>query len=109
MHREQIEALVQEHIEKTLGDVQTLQDLHQVLKRTNVSTRRPGDTADPLNAGLFHSLFLSHVRLAQMVSDLVMAHQNLQNRVDELEKAVPASQEAIINLQQRLQALESRQ
>jgi hypothetical protein len=106
MHREQIEAVVQESIEKTFGSFQTLHELHLVLKKTNASTLRPGDGADPLNAGLFQSLFLSHVRLAQMMSDMVSAHQGLQDRVETLERALVATQEAVINLQQRLAAIE---
>ena len=48
-------------------------------------------------------------RLAQMVSDLVGVHQSLQERVDVLEKAVPAMQEAILNLQLRVNSLEAPQ
>ena len=106
MHREQIEAIVQEVLEKTMGNTQTLHELHLILKKTNVNTLRPGDNADPLNAGLFHSLFLSHARLAQMVSDLVTAHQNLQDRVDLLEQATSATQEAVLDLQARIKAIE---
>ena len=105
MHREQIEAMIQEAIERTMGNTQTLHELHLILKKTNASTLRPGE-ADSLNAGLFHSLFLSHVRLAQMTSDLVGALSALQARVDALEGAVVTQQEAILNSQQRLAALE---
>ena len=106
MHREQVEAVIQEVIERTFGNTQTLHELHQVLKKTNVNTLRPGDSdALALNAGLFQSLFLSHVRLAQMFGDVVAAHQNLQERVDLLERAVPALQEAVLNLQQRIKAM----
>ena len=105
MHREQIEAIVQEAIERTMGNTQTLRELHQILKKTNANTLRPGE-GDPLNAGLFHSLFLSHVRLAQMTSDIVNVHQGLQERVETLERATAALQEAVLNLQQRVTALE---
>jgi hypothetical protein len=106
MHREQIEAMIQEAIERTMGNTQTLHELHLILKKTNASTLRPGE-ADPLNAGLFHSLFLSHVRLAQMTSDLVNVHSGLQARVETLEAALVASQEAVLNLQQRVNTLEA--
>jgi hypothetical protein len=105
MHREQIEAMIQAAIEQTIGNPQTLHELHLILKKTNASTLRPGE-GDPLNAGLFHSLFFSHVRLAQMTSDLVGALSALQTRVDTLEQAVVAQQEAILNAQQRVNALE---
>jgi hypothetical protein len=107
MHKEQIEAMIQEAIERTMGNTQTLHELHLILKKTNANTLRPGE-ADALNAGLFHSLFLSHVRLAQMTSDLVGALSALQTRVDTLERAVVAQQEAILNTQQRVNNLESR-
>jgi hypothetical protein len=107
MHREQVEAVVQETIERHFGSTETLRELHQILKKTNVSTLRPGESdALPLNAGLFQSLFLSHVRLAQMFSDVVAAHQSLLNRVDTLEAATSAIQEAVLNLQQRVNVLE---
>ena len=106
MHPEQIEAIAQEVLERTFGSTQTLQELHLVLKRTNASTLPPGDPAHPLNAGLFQSLFLSHARLAQMVSDLVGVHQGLADRVETLERATSALQEAVINLQLRIRAME---
>jgi len=108
MHPEQIEAIAQQTVERVLGNTQVLEELHLILKKTNVSTLRPGESdAIPLNAGLFHSLFLSHVRLAQMMSDFISAHQQLQDRVSLLEQSIPAIQEAVINLQMRMKAFEN--
>ena len=107
MHREQVEAVVQETIERVFGNTQTLHELHQILKKSNVNTLRPGDSdALALNSGLFQSLFLSHVRLAQMFGDVVSAHQQLQERVGTLEGALAAIQEAVLNLQSRIKNLE---
>jgi hypothetical protein len=109
MHREQIEAIVEGVIERTLGNAQTLTELHEVLKKSNVKTLRPGESgAVPMNASLFHSLFISHARLAQVVGELAELQQGAQNRLGQLEQAMAAAQEAVIDLQVRIKAIEQR-
>lgn len=107
MHREQVEAIAQEVLERRFGDSKTLDDLQTILQRTNINMTAPGESDEPARqAKLIHSMVMSHSNLAKALGGLAEAAERLQERIAQLEASNAAMQEAIINLQIRLRHFE---
>ncbi len=106
MHSEQVEAIVERTLERYLGDVQTLENLQAVLRKTNTHMAGPDQAADAQNAKLMQSFFLSLTNLARVVGNIAEAASQLQDRITALETTIPAMQEAVLNLQLRVRAIE---
>lgn len=108
MHPEQIEAIVERTLEQYFGDIPTLKNLQAILQKTNLRMAGETESSDMAkNSKLFPQLFLSHTNLAKVVGNLAEAMQRLQERIVTLESTIPPLQEAVINLQIRLQKLEA--
>jgi hypothetical protein len=107
MHPEQIEAVVERLLENRLGDIQTLENMQAVLRKTNVRMSQEDETAAMAqNARILQSMFLSHTNLARVVGNLAEAAQRLQERIVVLESTIVPLQQAVINLQERVKILE---
>jgi hypothetical protein len=107
MHSEQIEAIVERAIEQRLGDMQTLDNMLTVLRKTNVRMCQEGESpVVAQNARILQSMFLTHTNLARVVGNLAEAAQRLQERIVTLESTIAPMQEAVINLQLRMKAME---
>src|SRR5689334_6017666 len=107
MHPEQIEAIVQHMLEQQLGDQQTLEKMLLILRSTNVRLSADDEAAAMAqNAKILQSMFLSHTNLARVAGNLAEAAQRLQERIVTLESTIAPMQEAILNLQLRVKALE---
>jgi len=108
MHPEQIEAIVERILEQRLGDVQTLENMQTVLRKTNVRMCQEGESqAMAQNARILQSMFLSHTNLARVAGNLAEAAQRLQERIVTLESTILPLQQAVINLQERVKLLEN--
>lgn len=110
MHSEQVEAIVERALEQRLGDIQILENMLTVLRKTNVRMCQEGEsTVTAQNARILQSMFLSHTNLARVVGNLAEAAQRLQERIVTLESTIAPMQEAVINLQLRVKVLEDAQ
>jgi|GEM_PF-4073946 len=108
MHSESIEAHVHTALSEHLGDPDTLKNIRDVLRNSNLRVLREGQSEENTrSANLMESLFISHGNLAKALGDAVAAMQHLQARLEQAESAFPPMQEAILNLQLRVRDLEA--
>jgi len=106
MHAERVEAIVERTLERYLGDVQMLENLEAVLRKTNTNMAGPDMAVTAQNAKLMQQMFLGFTNLARVVGNLAEAAQRLQERIATLEGTIAPLQEAVINAQVRLRQIE---
>lgn len=108
MQKEQVEAIVQDVIERYFGDVRLLEHIREALRTSNLSVLKEGQSMEiPKSANLIQSILISHSNLAQALGDAVNALQSMEARLNELEQRNRTCQEALLDLHQRLSHVET--
>lgn len=110
MHREQVEAVVEETLARYLGSPETLAAMREILQKSNMQMLEDGQSPEVTQqANLLQSMLISYNNLARALGKSVEALQSLQGRIELLEKNSATMQEAILNLQIRLRQAEGEQ
>ena len=108
MHKEQVEAIAQNIIERYFGEAGLLENIRETLRNSNVRVIKEGPSVEVAKgANLIQSMLISHSNLAQALGNAMELMQMLQNRIDEMEKAGGTMKQALLDLNARLAALES--